>query len=302
MDGTSTASPGTEQQLIGGVAYGQSYRERRPARPLAEVVSSVWVQQVPPGAAPYLHRNVPNGSVEVRCGLGQVPRVVGPLTRPLTEVLSPGSTVVGLRFRPGAASGVLGIPVSELADLVVDADELWGRSAVAAGERIAAAAGPGVAASALQDAVVGRLAGADSPDPLVGEAVRRLMPWRVGDLGSVRASLWVSERQFRRRCLSAVGVPPKALQRMLRFQVFLARAQFAMWRRDGLASEGLARLAADCGYADQAHLTRECVRLAGAPPLAFLRQTEQSCGRAGHDHQVSFAPWLPARQGGRFVQ
>jgi AraC-like DNA-binding protein len=270
---------------------GQSYRERRPVPALAGLVSSVWVQRVSPGARPYLHRNVPNGCVEVRGRLGQVPELVGPLTGPLTEKLPPGSTIVGLRFRPGAASGVLGIPVSEVADLVLDAEHVWGRAAVAIGERVASSAGAEAAVASLQQAVGGRLVASEGPDPLVAEALRRLMRARDGDVGPVRASLWMSERQFRRRCVSAVGVPPKALHRMLRFQGFLARVQFALSRDGGLAGDGLAQLAADCGYADQAHLSRECVRLTGVTPGVFLRETEQSCG-CGHDHEASFGPLM----------
>jgi AraC-like DNA-binding protein len=52
---------------------------------------------------------------------------------------------------------------------------------------------------------------------------------------------------------------------VLRFRRFLARAD-----RAG-ADADLAWLAADAGYADQAHLTRECVRLAGLPPAALVR-------------------------------
>jgi AraC-like DNA-binding protein len=49
---------------------------------------------------------------------------------------------------------------------------------------------------------------------------------------------------------------------VLRFQRFLALAETA----DG----DLAQLAFTAGYADQAHLTRECTRLAGLPPAALL--------------------------------
>ena len=53
-----------------------------------------------------------------------------------------------------------------------------------------------------------------------------------------------------------MGYGPKTLDRVLRFQRFLRRA-----------GEGdLARTAAELGYADQAHLTRECVRLSGVTP------------------------------------
>lgn len=287
------------------VPPGQSYNERRPVAALVQLVSSVWVQQVAPDAAPYPHRNVPNGSVEVICPVGGVPRIVGPLTRPMVRLLAPGSTVVGLRFHPGAAAGVLGVPPSELVDLELDAGELWGHPAVALGERVASSASPEQAAALVQQLVVGRLAAAADPDPLVAETVRRLGPWRADDVGSLRSSLSISERQLRRRCQAAIGVAPKTLQRMLRFQGFLALVQFALSRGRNPASDGLAALAADAGYADQAHLTRECVRLTGVTPRTFLRQTAQACG-CGHVHEPSFAPLLRWRWGqrrdGRFVQ
>jgi hypothetical protein len=51
--------------------------------------------------------------------------------------------------------------------------------------------------------------------------------------------------------------------------------------------EGLGLLGAEAGYADQSHLTRECVRLTGLSPGAFLGETERHCG-CGHDHAASF--------------
>jgi AraC-like DNA-binding protein len=265
----------------------QSYQERRPAAPLAELVSSLWVHRIDAGAAPYTHRNVPNGSVELLCRLGEAPKVIGPLTRPTVDVLPPGSTVVGVRFRPGTAAAVLGIPVSELADLSVDAAEVWGSDV----KRLADCASDTEAATELQAFVTDRLAGGDGTDPVVREAVRRMMPGRSGDVTAIGADLCVSERQFRRRCQSAIGVAPKVLHRMLRFQGFLAQTQYALARGRDPAGEGLARLAASAGYADQSHLTRECVRLTGFTPLAFLRETSQHCG-CGHDHEASYAPMM----------
>jgi AraC-like DNA-binding protein len=277
---------------------GQSYRERRPVPELAPVVASVWVQRIAPGAAPYPHRSVPSGSVELRCRVGAAVQVAGPLTRPRLEVLPPGTTVVGIRFRAGAAAGVLGVRPSELADGTVDAAELWGRAGATLGGRVADAlgvqmadCGAGEAAGLLEQALIGRLADAAGPDLLVAEAVRRMMSGRPEDVGALRSSLFVSERQFRRRCEAATGLAPKALQRMLRFQGFLARVQFALAQGRPPAAAGLGRLAAEAGYADQSHLARECRRLTGLSPRAFLGQTEQQCG-AGHDHRASFAPLL----------
>jgi len=217
---------------------GQSYIERPPVPALAGLVSSVWIQQVSPDADPYTHRNIPNGAIELLCPVGSVPRVVGPLTRPLVEVLAPGTTVVGVRFRPGAAPSVLGLPASELVDLAVETNELWGRSAIALGEHVAGAASPEHALVRLQRHIVGRLDDAPGPDPLVSEAVRRLMPRRTDD--------------------------------------------------------GVAVLAAEAGYADQPHLTRECLRLTGLSPRVFLGEAEDHCG-CGHDHAAAFMPLLRPR-------
>jgi AraC-like DNA-binding protein len=273
---------------------GQSYIERPPVPALAGLVSSVWIQQIAPDADPYTHRNIPNGGVELLCPVGSLPRIVGPLTRPLVEVLAPGTTVVGVRFRPGAAPSVLGLPAAELVDLAVGTDELWGRAAAALGERVAGATSPEEALARLQQHIVGRLGDAPGPDPLVSEAVRRLMPWRTGDVGSLTSSLFISERQLRRRCQAAVGLAPKVLHRMLRFQGFLALAQEAFAHGRTPTDDGVAVLAAEAGYADQPHLTRECLRLTGVTPRTFLRQTELSCG-CGHDHAASFMPLLRSR-------
>jgi len=272
----------------------QSYVERPPAAALAGVVSSVWIQQVAPDAEPYTHRNIPNGGVELVCSVGAVPRVVGPLTGPLVEVLAPGTTVVGVRFHPGAAASALGLPASELVDLTLATDEVWGSSAIALGELVDAAASPQEALGAVQRQIAGRLMDAAAPDPLVAEAVRQLMPWRADDVGSVTTSLYVSERQLRRRLHAAVGIGPKTLQRMLRFQGFLALAQHAIAQGRAPTDEGLALLAAEAGYADQPHLNRECLRLTGASPRAFLGETEHTCA-CGHDHAASFTPLLRAR-------
>jgi transcriptional regulator GlxA family with amidase domain len=61
-----------------------------------------------------------------------------------------------------------------------------------------------------------------------------------------------------------VGQPPKTLQAILRFQRL--RACLAA---PSATPPALARAAAECGYFDQAHLSRDCARLAGATPAAL---------------------------------
>ena len=272
-------------------AHDQTYRERRPVAALGRYLSCAWVQEVAPGAPSYAHRTVPNGGVELSCRVGALPRIDGPQTGPVEEVLDAGAIVVGVRFQPGAAPSVLGLPASELVDRSLGGDELWGAWAAELGERVAAAASPHEALGVLELAVSSRLASDSSgePDPIAVEAVRRLLPWREQDVGSLPRTLYISERQLRRRCQAAIGLAPKVLQRTLRFQGFLALAQGS-----ARAPDDLARLAADAGYADQSHLTRESVRLAGRSPRELLREAERHCLTA-HDHAPSYGPLLRAR-------
>jgi AraC-like DNA-binding protein len=265
----------------------QTFRERQPAPALASRLESVWMQRVAPDGPPYRHRTIPHGSIELTVAVGTVPRVIGPQTGPVVETLAPGSVVVGVRFRHGIAPLALGLPASEL----VDRSIAWDDEAL--GEAIATAGSPERAAAILERAVLDRLVEAPRPDPVVGEAVRRLLPWGRGGVGSLPAALHISERQLRRRTAAAIGLAPKVLQRVLRFQGFLALA-------DAEPRAGLAALAADTGYADQPHLTRESLRLAGLTPHALLRDAAEHCVGM-HDHAASRAPLLRRRLG-RSVQ
>jgi hypothetical protein len=47
--------------------------------------------------------------------------------------------------------------------------------------------------------------------------------------------------------------------------------------------------------ADHAHLSRECLRLTGLPPRAFLGDIAGRCA-CGHDHSASYTPILRARR------
>jgi AraC-like DNA-binding protein len=261
----------------------QTYRERPPRTPQ---VSSVWIQGVADGSEPHRHRTIPHGAVELQCVIGGRPRVVGPQTMPRLETLAPGTTVVGVRFRLGAAPAVLGLPASELVDLTLAAEELWGPAAERIGEVVAAAATPEEAAAALEAVAFAR-AGEERTDPVVAGAAALLLPGRTEDVASLPSELYISERTLRRRVQAAIGLPPKVVHRMLRFQGFLALAH----GREGEPAE-LAMLAAEAGYADQSHLTRECLRLAGLSPRALMQESLENCRKAGHDHAVSYAPLL----------
>ena len=263
-----------------------SVRERRTAPALARHVTCVWVQTVPLHSTAFTHRKAANGSVQLVCAVGSKPRIVGPQTGPIDETLVPGTTIVGIRLRPEAAACVLGLPASTLVDLTLDADELWGDRGDALQELVAGAGSAQQAAAHLERTVSERLAGATAPDPVVAEGVRRLTSGRRAGVASMASSLFISERQLRRRFEAATGLTPTTLHRILRFQRFLALA----WTSERPSTQ-IGRLAVEAGYTDQAHLNREAGRLEGRSPPDFLSESEQRCG-CGHDHAASYAPLL----------
>ncbi|HEX5620979.1 MAG TPA: helix-turn-helix domain-containing protein [Solirubrobacteraceae bacterium] len=262
-------------------------RERRPATALAGHVTCVWAQTVSAESTAFTHRTAPHGSVELICAVGSMPRIRGPQTGAVEETLAPGTAIAGVRLRPEAASSVLGLPASELTDMTLDLDELWGDRGDALHELVARAGSVQDAAAHLERSVGERLADATAPpDPVVAEGVERLTAGRRAGVAAMAASMFISERQLRRRFEAAAGLTPTTLHRILRFQRFLA----LVWasRRPTIH---VGRLAVDAGYTDQAHLHREAARLEGRAPRAFLLESEQrSC--CGHDHSASYGPLL----------
>jgi len=160
-------------------------------------------------------------------------------------------------------------------------------NAVRLGELLAAAPDPLSALEALQRFLSSRQTRAAPPDKLVSAAVRRLMPGQLAEVGALSTELRISESQLRRRFLTTVGVGPKALQRTLRFQGYLALAQAAARPGSRSPVASVADLAAEAGYADHAHLTRECGRLTGLTPTELLGGRSDRCG-CGHDHAASY--------------
>lgn len=236
------------------------YRELRPPPALARHVACLWWRSGPPP------RVLPDGCTDV-VWTGERLIVAGPATGPAVPDVKPDAVKLGVRFRVGAAAAVLGLPAGELRDRSPGIRELRG-DAASVEERLGECADPVERLRMLVALVAEMVRECREPDPVVRAVAHELARGRRVAEAAARGG--ISQRQLRRRFDTAVGYPPKTLARVLRLQRFLRAAA------DG--TEPLARLAADAGYSDQAHLARDCRALAGLPPSALLAARSRPAG------------------------
>jgi AraC-like DNA-binding protein len=234
-----------------------SYREFAPPAALREWVSCLWVRV---GSGPVLV--LPDACTDLIWQQGLGAFIAGPDTGPAMNALAAGLVMTGVRLRPGAGGPLLGLPLSALLNQRAGVADIGTGLASDVARRASGDLDPAAALRVLADAV-GRAAAGQPADPVAVSAARLLgQPGLRAEQAAARLGL--SERQLRRRCQAAVGYGPATLRRVLRFRRFVSLIDA------GPAAHDLARLAAEAGYADQPHLSRECARLAGLTPGALI--------------------------------
>ncbi|MEV4426657.1 helix-turn-helix domain-containing protein [Streptomyces sp. R-07] len=172
---------------------------------------------------------------------------------------------VELTLAPWAAYRLFGATLGELADTVTDPADVLGDRVRGLGAALEAAPGWRERFALLDEALLRWTTGAapsHEPSPAVLEAWR-LLDRTAGSLpiGELAARTGWSLRHLENRFREQVGLSPKRLSRVLR----LNRAIRLLG-----AGGGAAVVAADCGFYDQSHLSREFTAMTGMPPGRFL--------------------------------
>ncbi|MER8866876.1 AraC family transcriptional regulator [Mesorhizobium sp. M0751] len=170
-----------------------------------------------------------------------------------------GACCVQINFTPLGARRFFGRPMSELTDRMVGLDDVLGVEGIALRERLGNAPDWSSRFAIAEAFVADRLATADRTHADIVWAYETIVSTR----GRIRISTLAERLGWSRKHLTgkfsdAVGTGPKTLSRIVRFNHALGLS-----RR---ASSDWADIAADCGYADQAHLVREFRDLAGVTP------------------------------------
>jgi AraC-like DNA-binding protein len=205
---------------------------------------------------------LPDGCVDLVWRSDGTSFVAGPDLGPI-EHAAAGVSFVGVRLTTGAAGSVLGVDADALVDQRVELDALWGRFGSELGDRLNECRSHVTRREILAGAVRSRLTDVDVDTAVIATArALTVGSERVPDLAE---HVGLSHRQLHRRFVRQVGYAPKQFAGVARFRRFLALGD-----GNGVA-RNLATLAVESGYSDQAHLTRECRRLAGRTPRELLQ-------------------------------
>ena len=180
-----------------------------------------------------------------------------------TRRLTGAGKALGVRFRPGGFRPFYSAPIFTLNDRVVPAQGIFGQVAERAGEAVMAAGSDEAMTEIAADLL---RAASPQPDPVV-EQVAGVVARITADPGLRRVAqladaCGIPERRLQRLFAEYVGVSPKWVMRR-------ARLHEAALRADEGGVVDWAALAADLGYADQAHLTRDFTATLGVPPSQY---------------------------------
>lgn len=258
---------------------------RTPHPALRDLVTTYHGYRYDPGQ-PSIHHGVPSTGLTVVLALER-PIDVGwlgdPASRRQSLTLASGLSMccaaiyqsgpqhgITLDLTPLGARALFGVPASELGRQLVTLGGLIGAASEAQLYDAVAGQAGWPARFAELDRQLLRLASARpdraaGPEPTLRHAWERLHLTR-GRLPITRlaADVGWSRRHLSQRFAAEYGIGPKQTARLVRFG----------WARDLVWNDhrALADVAATCGYADQAHLTREWRELGGLPPTTWLAE------------------------------
>ena len=270
------------------------FRKTAPVSALVPIVECIWtlesegapageIEPVLPDGCPELvihfgerfERLSADGTVERQSDLLFAGQLTGQIALRPTGVVA----TLGIRFRPGSAAAILHMPQFTLVGTTLGVDVLDQNLYRGLSKIRDAAASLDEAVIAVQRYLCGRL---DSHwlDPRVLAAVA-LVQRRGGQIAIevLARHVGTTRRHLERRFESLVGISPKRLARIVRFQRALGMLNARPEMPDlHLPAMSGVTAALECGYADQPHFIRDFTELAGCAPGEHLVRHAQLSG------------------------
>ena len=247
---------------------GAPFERCLPGAALREHVAAYFSVRVQPGDAPVSVRAIPDGCCDLMFDLRQPATawLRGPRASATGYEHAGPTWLVGAQLLPGAAYAFNGQSTHLLADRSVDLATLCAAPLQPVADSLREAGSLDAQAPMLDNFLRQGFA-ARRIDRRITKACAAMKSTEDGiDIEALASACATSERNLSRLFKLWVGMGPKQLQRVLRFQRVLDA--FDRGERPAWAS-----LAHDLGYSDQSHLVREFAAFAGLPPESVLKGT-----------------------------
>ncbi len=257
------------------------YRSYTPGLPLAHYIEYFWYYEglTSPHAREKL---LPDAAMELVIDLTDVPKKLHDNTHPrrfttfrnswisgmqqgfLVIGNEPDSSMMGVHFRTGGAFPFFGFPMAELASQVVELERVWNADALELRERLLEQPAVDGKFRVLGAFLLARARRRLEPDGAVNFALRQIAAGPELAVRKLAQDLGLSQKTLISRFNTRVGLAPKRMGRVYRFQRVLQevkRKECVDW----------ADLAVNCGYYDQAHFNHDFREFSGLSPTQYLR-------------------------------
>jgi len=194
--------------------------------------------------------------------------VVGPQTRSRA-----GLSVFGridnftIHFQPSGFNRLFGIRMTDLTDAVYDAYAVIGPKISTLEQEIGDAPGFAERVHLVERCLIRLSRSQGRPDPVAVAASSLFASNGTHPVSAMATDAGLSTRQFERRFLAQVGVPPKLYARIIRFNA-------ALDHKLRYPNHSWSRVATDQDYYDQMHLVHDCRAFTGDSPSQFLARLD----------------------------
>jgi AraC-like DNA-binding protein len=271
------------------------YQEFQPAPPVNKFVECFWTLEGGSDGKPVEpQRILPDGCAELVLNFGArfiehkengdqelqpFHFLVGQMTRPILIAPTGDVQLLGIRFHPGGTMPFLRYPMHEVTNRVVALGQLHGALEREFLARTGDAPLLRGKIAALQHWFTQLLNDGKHDSRLLSLTAKMVRLGGRLSLDELAAGAGISGRQLERKFLQEVGLGPKQLCRILRFQQV-----FRVVEQDHAGWSGVAL---DCGYFDQAHLIRDFREFAWQTPAVLLAHPNSLTEAFSRKHRTS---------------
>jgi AraC-like DNA-binding protein len=193
----------------------------------------------------------------------------GQLTERINTKMGKDHLMVYIGFKPGGMYRLLSIPMNRFINDDLDGKDLYGSEISEIIEQLNETSNAKELVTIVENFLISKLKKirpADSFDLAMQELIRRDGNLKMDELAYMSC---MSFRQFERKSIEKIGIPPKLYARIIRF----SKAYRMKEVNPTLSWTSLAHF---CGYYDQMHMIRDFKEFTGVTPTGMDRELEAS--------------------------